>query len=184
LWCSQYRIRKLARLRHSQGRRAALETENPLRVPVICLAPVYLAEELLRMEGFTSEYVDIPNTRDMEVLASGAADFASLGIESFIGVDAGKPVVAWRVFTRAAWNFAKDGSAIRDLKGKPYPSAESAAGHVYRQPAAYVGMDPERDINWSHGKTAESMRLPVEGKPTRFLRARRGHRIRARKIGK
>jgi len=163
-----------------------------VRVPVICLAPVYLAEEMLRMEGFSSvEYVDIPNTRDMEVLASGAADFASLGIESFIpGVDAGKPVVALAgIHAGCLELFAKEGiGGIRDLKGKTVPiSGIGTPEHMFiASLAAYVGMDPERDINWvSTGKTAESMRLFVDGQADAFLAGPpRAQDLRARKIGK
>jgi hypothetical protein len=43
--------------------------------PAICLAPQYLAEELLRLEGFSEvEYVDIPTTKGVSLLEAGRAD--------------------------------------------------------------------------------------------------------------
>ena len=163
-----------------------------VRVPVICLAPIYVAEELLRTEGFSSvEYVDIPNTRDIAVLESGAADFASVGIEAFIpAVDAGKPVVALAgIHAGCLELFANDRiSKIRDLKGKTVPiSGIGTPEHVFiASLAAYVGLDPEFDINWvTTGKTAESMRLFVEGQADAFLAGPpRAQDLRARKIGK
>ena len=163
-----------------------------VRVPVICLAPMYLAEELLRMEGFSSvEYVDIPNTRDTEVLASGAADFASLSVEGLIpAVDLGKPVVALAGFHAGCLElFARDGiREIRDLKGKTIPiGGMNTPEHMFIGALlGYVGMDPERDINWVvTGKTAESMRLFVEGQADAFLAGPpRAQDLRARKIGK
>src|SRR5437899_7795960 len=50
--------------------------------PAICLAPQYLAEELLRLEGFSEiEYVTIPTGAvSTNVLATGAADLKMLGV--------------------------------------------------------------------------------------------------------
>src|SRR5262245_66467480 len=49
--------------------------------PAICLAPQYLAEDLLRLEGFSEiEYVKVPTGAvSANVLATGAADIKMLG---------------------------------------------------------------------------------------------------------
>ncbi len=163
-----------------------------VRVPVICLAPVFVAEELLRIEGFSSvEYVDIPNTDDAMLLASGAADFGSIAVETVVpALDAGKPLVVLAgIHAGCLELFAKDGiSGISGLKGKTVPtSAMRTSDHMFvASLAAYIGMDPERDINWIvTGTTAESMRLFVEGKVDAFLAGPpRAQDLRARKIGK
>jgi len=163
-----------------------------VRVPVICLAPIYVAEELLRMEGFSSvEYVDLPGTDDMTLLASGAADLASVGIEAFIpAVDAGKHVVALAGIHAGCLELFANGRVkeLGDLRGKTVPiSGISTPEHVFiASLAAYVGLDPQRDINWvTTGKTAESMRLFVEGQADAFLAGPpRAQDLRARKIGK
>jgi NitT/TauT family transport system substrate-binding protein len=44
--------------------------------PAICLAPQYLAEDLLRLEGFTQiDYVEVGALAPIAALASGQADF-------------------------------------------------------------------------------------------------------------
>src|SRR5215831_7620548 len=50
--------------------------------PAICLAPQYLAEDLLRLEGFSEiEYVKVPTGAvSANVLATGAADIKMLGV--------------------------------------------------------------------------------------------------------
>ena len=163
-----------------------------VRVPVMCLAPLYVAEELLRMEGFSSvEYVNLQNTRDVALLASGGADFASVGIEGFIpGVDAGKPVVALAGLHAGCLELFANNRVreIRDLKGKTVPiSGIGTPEHVFiASLVAYVGLDPERDISWvTTGKTAESMRLFVDGQADAFLAGPpRAQDLHARKIGK
>ncbi len=163
-----------------------------VRVPVVCLAPLYVAEELLHMEGFaTVEYVDEPNTMYTAQLSSGAADFASAGVEAFIpAVDAGRPIVALAgIHSGCLELFANDRvGSIRELKGKTVPiGAVGAPEHVFISTlVAYVGLDPERDINWViTGKTAESMRLFVEGKTDAFLAGPpRSQDLHERKIGK
>src|SRR3954468_14988992 len=49
--------------------------------PAICLAPQYVAEELLRLEGFSDiRYAKVPTGAvGMNVLATGAADIKMLG---------------------------------------------------------------------------------------------------------
>src|SRR5262245_61070859 len=43
--------------------------------PAICLAPQYLAEELLRLEGFSEvEYVETPTAKTEGLLEAGRAD--------------------------------------------------------------------------------------------------------------
>ena len=46
-----------------------------VHAPAICLSPQYLAEELLRMEGFSEiEYVDQPIAKGLTVVEEGRAD--------------------------------------------------------------------------------------------------------------
>src|SRR2546422_254960 len=65
------------------------------------------------------------------------------------------------------------GRAIRDLKGKTVAvSALGAAEHVFlASMAAYVGLDPRKDITWvTHpSAAAEAGRLLAEGKIDAFL---------------
>ena len=64
----------------SQAAEGPLETNSVrvIRSPSICLAPQYVAEELLRAEGFTDvRYVNLPARISFEeALGRGDADFS------------------------------------------------------------------------------------------------------------
>jgi NitT/TauT family transport system substrate-binding protein len=69
-----------------------------IRLPhtaAICLAPQYVAEELLQLEGFsTVEYVDVPYTGSSG-LTTGRADVTIDYVPSFVwSLDAGSRIVA------------------------------------------------------------------------------------------
>jgi hypothetical protein len=74
----------------------------------LCTAPAYVAEELLRAEGFSEvRYVDDDpgEIGTSKLVATGEADLnMSFGLTTLVRVDAGEPVLlAWE-FTRAATN--------------------------------------------------------------------------------
>jgi NitT/TauT family transport system substrate-binding protein len=158
--------------------------------PFVCFAPLYLAEELLRLEGFSEiEYVKIDGT--IPATLASLADLAMFGGPSVIPpIDAGVPVVAltgihigcWELFVNEHVN------AIRDLKGKAIAViASGSVEHVWISSImAYVGMDPRTDINWvKTGKLSESQRLFLEGKVDAFLAfPPQPQEVRAKKVGK
>src|SRR5260370_42644559 len=46
-----------------------------VHAPAICLSPQYIAEELLRLEGFSDiEYVDTPVAKSLTLVEAGRAD--------------------------------------------------------------------------------------------------------------
>src|SRR5258708_4298837 len=59
-----------------------------------CRAPIYVAEQLLRAEGFTDvRYVDTPLNALLETLASGKADFGlAFAPDAVTVIDHGVPV--------------------------------------------------------------------------------------------
>jgi NitT/TauT family transport system substrate-binding protein len=66
------------------------------KVPIICFAPQYVCEELLRVEGFTDvRYLDISikELQDDSALGRGRVDFASNSTLNHIAdIDAGAPI--------------------------------------------------------------------------------------------
>src|SRR5438132_14090875 len=74
----------------------ALETTTVRlgRLPVICFAPQYVAEELLRAEGFTDiRYVDTTVRGQAEDLGHGKFDFQSnLSLANVIAIDRELPI--------------------------------------------------------------------------------------------
>ncbi len=66
-----------------------------VRIPGICIAPQYVADDLLRTEGFTDvSYIETPaGVEASRAAASGAADFTMAFAGPFIvSLDAGHPV--------------------------------------------------------------------------------------------
>jgi hypothetical protein len=49
-----------------------------IKAPAICLAPEYVAEELLRLEGFSNiEYVTVDQSADSDLLSANRADISA-----------------------------------------------------------------------------------------------------------
>lgn len=135
----------------------------------VCIAPQYVAEELLRIEGFTNvHYVEFI-TNSYSALASGAVDLSMAFIAPhIIQVDADAPIVLLGgVHTGCYELFGTERvRAIRDLKGKTVAVPELQSSHrlFVASLAAYVGLDPTRDINFVVHPADESIQLLAEGK--------------------
>ena len=143
--------------------------------PSVCMAPQFLAEELLRLEGFSQiEYVK--GTMDPgRVLAEGKADFTMDAAPTLIPVlDSGGPIVVLAGIHGGCYELFGNERvrSFRDLKGKRISvSALGGGEHIYvASMLMYVGMDPRKDITWVEGKTGDgAMRLFAEGKADAFL---------------
>ena len=179
-------------------RTAAAETPPEIqkirlvKVPAICLAPEYLAEELLRLEGFTEiEYVELDRNDAPAMLVANRADFsACTPSEGLPALDAGKPLVLLAgIHGGCNELFANERiRALRDLKGKRVAVGLIGSTEYYFIAAmmAYVGMDPRKDIDWVFGETFDgTMRLFIDGKADAFLGfPPQPQELRARKIGR
>ena len=123
-------------------------------IPGICVAPQYVSEELLRAEGFTDvQYVKLKLDGLYKAFASGEVDISMAYAPPFIiQIDAGEPIVLLGgVHVGCFELFGTDRvRAIRDLKGKTVAiPALGCPHHVFlASMAAYVGLDPRKDINW------------------------------------
>ena len=139
-------------------------------IPGVCVAPQYVAEELLRVEGFTDvQYVKVNIGELYKAFASGDVDISMAYAPPFIiQIDAGEPVVLLGGVHAGCYElFGTDRvRAIRDLKGKTVAiPALGSPHHVFlASMAAYVGIDPRKDINWVTHPVAESIRLLTETK--------------------
>jgi NitT/TauT family transport system substrate-binding protein len=124
--------------------------------PAICVAPWFVAEDLLPAEGITDvQYVRL--TRDVkEMLADGELDFTTVFSGAAVAyVEVGVPVVAVAGLHPGCFElFAHDPSrTISDLRGRRVAIDRRGAGkHIYVSVmAASVGLDPHRDIEWVEG---------------------------------
>jgi NitT/TauT family transport system substrate-binding protein len=147
-----------------------------VRIPAICIAPEYIAEELLRLEGFTEvEYVEMDRSGAEEMLIANRADISSTAPPNVLpALDAGKSVVTLAGMHGGCYElFAHHGiSTVRELKGKRVAISVFGSVEYYfiASMVAYVGMDPRKDINWVEAKTFDrAMQYFIEGKADAFL---------------
>jgi NitT/TauT family transport system substrate-binding protein len=162
----------------------------------LCIAPQFVAEELLKDEGFTDvQYLrneaggeasgSLPNP----LLASGAIDINSqFSAPSIIRVEAGDPVVFLGGLHVGCFELfgTEKIRAVRDLKGRTVaiPALESPHHVFLASMAAYVGLDPSRDIRFVTYPAAQSMQLLADGKIDALLTFPPiPQELRAKKIG-
>jgi len=146
------------------------------KIAGICIAPQYVADELLRAEGFTDiRYVatdaGIPAAQS---LARGEVDFTANYAPTFIiPIDAGEPItIVGGEHIGCFELFAKEGiRSITDLKGKNVGVQRlGSSQHTFLSTmAAYVGLNPVKDINWITSVSPKPMELFAEGKIDAFL---------------
>jgi NitT/TauT family transport system substrate-binding protein len=159
-------------------RGSALETTRIrlAQFPSLCVAPQYVAEDLLRAEGFTDvQYARAEGGLGVyQRLAAGETDI-SLGFigPAIIQLDAGQPVVLLAgVHVGCFEVFGGDRvQSIRDLKGKVVAVIElGGSHHVFLSSImAHVGLDPRSDVNWVIHSGPEAMALLADGKVDAYL---------------
>jgi NitT/TauT family transport system substrate-binding protein len=156
--------------RRSFAAGAALETTTIrlAKVPIICVAPQYVMDDLLRVEGFTNvQYVPLSAALQHKAIARGQIDISlHFSGPTIIPIDAGDPVVILAGVHPGCFElFARNGiRGVPDLKGRNVGvEAIGASDHVFLSViAAYVGLDPTKDINWITG--GEGLSLFADGK--------------------
>jgi NitT/TauT family transport system substrate-binding protein len=148
------------------------------KIPGICIAPQYIADELLRAEGF-SEIQYVPMQTGIEGaqrMARGEVDFSlNFAAPLIIPMDAGAPVsVIAGVHVGCFELFGGDGiRSVVDLKGRSVGvQGLGTSPHVFLAAiAAHVGLDPVNDIRWvvNADPSVKPMELFAEGKIDAFL---------------
>ena len=159
--------------------------------PGICIGPQYVADELLRAEGFTDiQYVlSASGAPVAAAVASGSVDFSlNYAGPNIIAVDAGEPLVTLAgVHVGCFELFGHEGiRSIPDLKGKSVGvQAVGSSQHVYLATMlAYIGLDPDKDIAWVTSASPKPSELFASGKVDAFLGfAPEPQDLRARHIG-
>jgi NitT/TauT family transport system substrate-binding protein len=139
------------------------------KMPGICIAPQYVAEEMLRSEGFTDIQYFEYGVNTYAALASGKTDISMAFVANFIvHLDAGAPIVLLGgVHTGCYELFGTESlQAIHDLKGKTVAVPELGSAHqlFVSSMMAFVGLDPGRDVNFVVSSPAESIELLAERK--------------------
>jgi NitT/TauT family transport system substrate-binding protein len=182
------------------GTRSSFADEPPpevttIRLPYntnICLAPQYVAEELLRTEGFTDvRYV--PGTGGLtepQMAGRGELDFGmtTAAVLPF-QLDAGARVTVLAGMHSGCYELFAHGPirTVGDLKGKKVGIQRlTSGGHLYLTiMAAHVGLDPRKDIDWIVPPEGNSKELFAEEQVDAFLAfPPEPQELRTRKVGR
>ena len=142
-----------------------------MRTPSLCHAPQFVAEELLRAEGFTEiQYIEGKSTAEInEAVTSGRVDFNTHFAPQWVAViDGGGPVtVLSGVHVGCFELFGKESiRSIADLKGKTVGvAALGSSDHLFVSVmAAHIGLDPANDIHWVTSQSPTPAELFADGK--------------------
>ncbi len=157
----------------------------------ICIAPQYVSNELLRAEGFADiQHVTRLPTVMATAIARGDVDMSmEFAAQLIPAVDAGEPVTVLAGIHVGCFElFAHEGlRGVRDLKGRKVGmQAWGLAPHVLvASMAAYVGLNPAKDIDWVLSASVDPMELFAQGRIDAFLGTPpEPQQLRARKIGR
>jgi NitT/TauT family transport system substrate-binding protein len=144
------------------------------KIPGICVAPQYVANELLRAEGFTDvRYVE-SDAGSLDEIARGEVEFTLMfAAPIVVALDAGHPITAVAgVHVGCFELFGNERiQGILDLKGKSVGvQGLGSSPHLFlASMATYVGLDPLHDIHWVTSPSVKPMQLFAEGKIDAFL---------------
>ena len=158
-----------------------LAAEGPLETttvrllkPGLCVSTLYVAEELLRAEGFSDIcFVDRPDARAIGQIRRDGGDFGPIyACECVQAIDAGEQIsVLAGVMVGCFELFARDGiGSVGELKGKRIgvQAAGPPAQQLLTLMAAEVGLDA-RDVQWVTDPKVKPIELFVGGKIDAFL---------------
>ena len=167
----------LNRARWAEAAEGPLETTTVrLQKGGLCVSTLYVAEQLLRAEGFTDiGYIEAPiNAADVGKVTRGEADFGPLYASQCVrAIDAGERMtllagVMVGCFELFAGNSVR---TVADLKGKSV-GIQALGSHPHillTLIAAEVGLDPEKDIRWVTDPKVKPMDRFIDGKIDAFL---------------
>jgi len=162
-----------------------------VRESSICLAPLYIAEELLKAEGFSDvQYVPLEGALGTgQMLGAGKADIGSDAVPALIlNLEAGEPIVLFGGVHSGCYELfgTEQVRTIRDLKGRKVAVSDLRDDrHAFiAAMAVHVGLDPVKDISWVVQPAEEAVRLLKEGRVDAFLGfPPEPQELRAKKIG-
>ena len=155
---------------------APLETINLrlTKLPTICVAPQYAAEQLLLAEGFADvRYVDVgTGVAAIEAIGRGDVDFGiNFAATQVTALDAEQPItLLCGVHVGCFELFGREGiESVAQLAGRKVavPASGSSSQSFLSATAAHVGLDPIKDIRWLPSPSA--VELFANGEADAFL---------------
>jgi NitT/TauT family transport system substrate-binding protein len=142
--------------------------------PSICVAPQYIAGDMLRLEGFSDvQYLPLGSRAGPDALADGRADVTMWYSTGFVpALDAGKPVVLLAGVHFGCWELFghRNVRGLHDLKGKTVVCEKFLSGdHILLSSMlAYSGLSPN-DVTWLARPGGSAMNAFIEGRADAFL---------------
>ena len=140
----------------------------------LCVSSLFIAEEMLRAEGFTEiRYIEEGRV-PIRPITQGEVDFSPAYAPLCVrAIDAGEPIMVLSgVMVGCFELFARESiGSIAELKGKSIgvQGAGSPAQELVTLMAAQVGLDPAKDIHWVGDSSGKAVELFVQGKIDAFL---------------
>ena len=158
-------------------------------VPAACFAPQFVAEDLLRAEGFTDlQYVSPTPGPFTKALAAGEFDLSMLDAPAeVLSLDRGEAIVilagvhvgCFELFSR------ENVRSVRALQGRTVAVTEEGGRRAFvASMAVQVGLDPRKDLTFVEHPSHEGLRLFTEGHVDAFIGfPPEPQELRARQIG-
>jgi NitT/TauT family transport system substrate-binding protein len=162
-----------------------------VHIPGNCFAPQYVAEDMLRAEGFSDvQYVRMTGSAEVyPALASGEIDMTMAFIAPFVMQADVDPSIVMLAGIHPGCQELFGSSrvhSVRDLKGKTVAvSGMNSASHLFiASMVAHVGLDPQRDINWVVLSSKEAQQQLADGRIDAFIQGPPAtYELRAKRIG-
>jgi NitT/TauT family transport system substrate-binding protein len=160
------------------------------KFPGICLAPQYVAETLLRAEGFSDvQYLEFPEGAKgvYDRVGSGAVDVTQWYLVPFIvAADKKAPIVFLSGVHVGCQEVVATGRlrTIKELKGKTIAAPYGGLNSIVFAMLGHVGLDYRKDVNFVEKAPSEAITLLAEGKVDAYLASPPFvQELRAKKIG-
>lgn len=157
--------------------------------PIACFAPFYLAEALLKSEGFTDVRYVRPSAGEtpLKLLSRGATDLAVVDIHTaLLHLDAQASITLIAGIHGGCYElFGTNGvRSVRDLKGRIVSVANPGRQAFVASMAAWIGLRPREDIEFLIQPASSGMELFAQGVVDAFMGFPPDpQELRARKIG-
>jgi NitT/TauT family transport system substrate-binding protein len=155
-----------------------------------CWAPLYIAGQLLRAEGFTVEDVQGDQTLDNSMwIADGQTDFDfNMPSMQILQIEAGAPIkIVTGIHTGCFEMIGSEGiRTVSDLRGKRIGvGVMNSHPHILATlMISYVGLDPKEDVEWIEGGETAPSQLFLNGEIDAFITgAPEPQILRQKKIG-
>jgi NitT/TauT family transport system substrate-binding protein len=164
-----------------------------LRLPrytyeVACISSVWIAEELLRAEGFDDiQYVSLDPTDEMRAVSAGNVDLDfNDPFLTLLAIDAGRQFSVLSGIHGGCFElFAAAGTrSVRDLKGRRIGYADVGRKAFAAMILAQVGLDPARDVQLVDTAADDGVEMLAKGRLEAYIAfPPEPQQMRARRIG-